>query len=122
MSDEQTIRSRAEALLAELTTAEKAGQLTQYFYFGFEREISFGGEAGAGSGSPSEAVEAALARGEVGSLLFVTDPAEINRLQKLAVEGQPARHPGAVRLRRHPRPAHDPAGADRARRLVGPRA
>jgi len=87
MSDEQTIRSRAEALLAELTTAEKAGQLTQYFYFGFERELSFGGEAGAGSGSPSEAVEAALARGEAGSLLFVTDPAEINRLQKLAVEG-----------------------------------
>ena len=32
-------------------------------------------------------VEAALARGEVGSLLFVTDPAEMNRLQRLAVEG-----------------------------------
>jgi beta-glucosidase len=32
-------------------------------------------------------VEAALARGEAGSLLFVTDPAEINRLQRLAVEG-----------------------------------
>jgi beta-glucosidase len=61
-----------EALIAELTTAEKAGQLTQYFYFGDDR---------------SEAVEAALARGEVGSLLFVTDPAQINRLQKLAVEG-----------------------------------
>jgi len=87
MSDEQTIRSRAEALLAELTTAEKAGQLTQYFYFGFERELSFGDGAGAGSSSPSEAVEAALARGEAGSLLFVTDPAETNRLQKLAVEG-----------------------------------
>ena len=51
------------------------------------------------------AVEDALARGEVGSLLFVTDPAEINRLQRLAVEGN-RRHPGAVRLRRHPRPAH----------------
>ena len=32
-------------------------------------------------------VEAALARGEAGSLLFVTDPAEINRLQRLAVDG-----------------------------------
>ena len=32
-------------------------------------------------------VEAALGRGEVGSLLFVTDPAEINRLQRLAVDG-----------------------------------
>src|SRR4029077_1635651 len=28
-----------------------------------------------------------LAKGEVGSLLFVTDPAEVNRLQRLAVEG-----------------------------------
>jgi beta-glucosidase len=32
-------------------------------------------------------VEAALGRGEAGSLLFVTNPAEINRLQRLAVEG-----------------------------------
>jgi beta-glucosidase len=32
-------------------------------------------------------VEAALGRGEAGSLLFVTDPSEINRLQRLAVEG-----------------------------------
>jgi beta-glucosidase len=32
-------------------------------------------------------VEAALGRGEAGSLLFVTDPAEINRLQRLAIEG-----------------------------------
>ena len=85
MSDEHTIRSRADELLAEMTTAEKAGQLTQYFYFGFEREP--GRRRDAGSGSQSEAVEAALARGEVGSLLFVTDPAEINRLQRLAVEG-----------------------------------
>ena len=38
MSDEHEIRSRADALLAELTTAEKAGQLSQYFYFGRERE------------------------------------------------------------------------------------
>ena len=29
-------------------------------------------------------VEDALGRGEVGSLLFVTDPAEINRLQRLS--------------------------------------
>src|SRR3954452_22276127 len=32
-------------------------------------------------------VEEALGRGEVGSLLFVTDPAEVNRLQRLAIEG-----------------------------------
>ena len=34
--------------------------------------------------------------------------------------GQPPRHPGAVRLRRHPRAAHDPAGADRAGGVLGP--
>ena len=30
------IRSRVDELLAQMTPAEKAGQLTQYFYFGFE--------------------------------------------------------------------------------------
>src|SRR5690349_18166860 len=72
MADQQAIRSRADALIAEMTPAEKAGQLTQYFFFG---------------GEQSGAVEAAVARGEVGSLLFVTDPAQINRLQRLSVEG-----------------------------------
>ncbi len=33
-------------------------------------------------------VEAALGRGEVGSLLFCTDPAEINRLQRLTIDGR----------------------------------
>ena len=33
------------------------------------------------------AVEQALQRGEAGSLLFVTDPTEINRLQRLAIDG-----------------------------------
>jgi beta-glucosidase len=31
-------------------------------------------------------VEAALREGEAGSHLFITDPAEINRLQRIAVE------------------------------------
>jgi len=34
---EAAIRSRADELIAGMTTAEKAGQLTQYFYFGFYR-------------------------------------------------------------------------------------
>lgn len=87
-SDE--VRSRVDALLAEMTPAEKAGQLTQYFYFGFMREQEgMGDEMGLSADQPSqpELVEAALARGGVGSLLFLTDPAEINRLQKLTVEG-----------------------------------
>lgn len=84
------VRARVDALLAEMTTAEKAGQLTQYFYFGFMREQEgMGDEIGLDATQPSqpELVEAALARGGVGSLLFLMDPAEINRLQKLTVKG-----------------------------------
>ena len=79
-------RSRVDDLLAEMTTAEKAGQLTQYFYFGFMRGTDDGPTIGGIRPSP-EAVEAAMGRGEAGALLFVTDPAETNRLQRLAVEG-----------------------------------
>src|SRR4029453_9491990 len=61
-------------------------QLSQYFYFG---SLQDSGEELNVGGLPSEAatVEAVLARGEAGSLLFVTDPAQINRLQRLAIEG-----------------------------------
>src|SRR4051794_16143283 len=88
---EAEIRARIDKLLAEMTVAEKAGQLTQYFYFGSTVE-----SAAATSGDRDEPlvasgqgdmVEAALSRGEAGSLLFVTDPAETNRLQRLTVEG-----------------------------------
>jgi hypothetical protein len=34
------IRSRVDELIAAMTTAEKAGQLTQYFCRGFQRELS----------------------------------------------------------------------------------
>ncbi|HWV25571.1 MAG TPA: beta-glucosidase BglX [Thermomicrobiales bacterium] len=61
---------RAQELLARMTPAEKAGQLTQLFYF------------------PQTAAkgEAAVRSGEAGALLFVADPAETNRLQRIAVE------------------------------------
>lgn len=81
------IRARAEELTAAMTTTEKAGQLTQLFYFGFQRETD---PSAASDGQPVSQpgiVEAALHRGEAGSLLFVTDPAEVNRLQRLTVEG-----------------------------------
>jgi beta-glucosidase len=87
MTDTQTglsatdIEARVDELLADMTLAEKAGQLTQYFYLGAPDAT-----VGATPQAPGE-VEDALARGEVGSLLFVTDPIEINRLQRLAVEG-----------------------------------
>jgi beta-glucosidase len=85
---EAEVAERVEALVARMTVAEKAGQLTQYFYFDLppseEQEADAHGATPAGH---EAAVEAALARGEVGSLLFVTDPAKINRLQRLAVAG-----------------------------------
>jgi beta-glucosidase len=86
---ETDIRSRVEELLAQMTPAEKAGQLTQYFYFGFEPDPDAvpAGDQDDEQGSQPAAVEAAIAAGEVGSLLFVTDPAEINRLQRLTIDG-----------------------------------
>src|SRR3954469_20794490 len=83
---EEAVRARVDELLADMTTAEKAGQLTQYFYFGFVRGTDDAPEIG-GVRPSAEGVEAAIGRGEAGSLLFVTDPAETNRLQRLAVEG-----------------------------------
>src|SRR6476646_945157 len=79
-----TIQSRVDQLMSQMTPTEKAAQLTQYFYF----------RLAAGAASPEfdpeaqpRAVEAALREGRAGSLLFVTDPAEINRLQRMAIEG-----------------------------------
>jgi beta-glucosidase len=88
-ASEEAIRSRVDDLLTGMTTAEKAGQLTQYFYFGFQRDTPTEFDPGTGDESQPGRVESALGRGEVGSLLFVTDPAEIDRLQRLAVEGNP---------------------------------
>jgi beta-glucosidase len=86
MSDAE-IRSRAAALLAEMTPAEKAGQLTQYFYFGFEPTGAPVPTRPDGALTQPQEVEAAIGRGEVGSLLFVTDPAVTNRLQREVVDG-----------------------------------
>jgi beta-glucosidase len=71
-AEESAIRARANALLAKMTPEEKAGQLTQYFYFTF--------------GNMKDAPEKELKAGRVGSLLFVTDPKETNRLQHMAVD------------------------------------
>jgi hypothetical protein len=68
-------------LLAAMTLAEKASQLTQYFYLGAPDAV-----VGPVPQKPGE-IEVALSRGEVGSLLSVTDPSEITRLQRLAIEG-----------------------------------
>ena len=79
------IQSQVDELMSRLTPAEKAGQLTQYFYF----QLPAGAEAPLelDLGRQPQAVEQALREGGSGSLLFVTDPGETNRLQRLAVEG-----------------------------------
>ena len=83
---------RADDLLARLTLAEKAGQLTQYFYFG-DGELP---DEATLAALPEEArqfalqpamVEAALDAGATGSLLFVRNPALANRLQRKALAG-----------------------------------
>ncbi|MBB4087255.1 glycoside hydrolase family 3 N-terminal domain-containing protein [Sphingomonas carotinifaciens] len=60
---------RAQALLRAMTLEEKAGQVSQQFMFGAFDQFA-----------------PIVRSGKVGSLLFVTDPAIINRLQKVAVE------------------------------------
>ncbi|MGC1295113.1 MAG: beta-glucosidase BglX [Alloacidobacterium sp.] len=70
---------RADALLQQMTTAEKIGQLNQLFYAKLPLP---------GIKVDPVSYEDHLRRGEIGSLLFVTDPKEINRLQKIAMTEQ----------------------------------
>jgi beta-glucosidase len=63
-------RQRADALLVQMTLEEKIGQMNQLFFFGSK---------------PVESINTGIRKGQIGSLLFVTDPTLINRLQKVAV-------------------------------------
>ena len=81
-----TIEAQVEKLLSQMTPADKAGQLTQYFYFRLPPDAP-GPVLDFDRDEQPRMVESQLAQGAVGSLLFLTDPAEINRLQRLAVEG-----------------------------------
>jgi beta-glucosidase len=73
MSTDDRLAQCANALLATMTLEEKAGQLSQYFYFG-------------GWAAQNELVESQVRAGQAGSLLFVADSRETNRLQRIAVE------------------------------------
>src|SRR5438105_1694354 len=65
------VNQRVNALLAQMTVDEKIGQMTQLFFGLIPDQVK-----------PEDRIR----KGEIGSLLFVTDPATINRLQKIAVE------------------------------------
>ena len=67
---------RANALLKQMTIEEKIGQLNQPFYL----KVPIPGIK-----VDPVPFEERVRRGEVGSFLFVTDPKEINRLQKIAM-------------------------------------
>ena len=71
-------------LLAEMTPEEKAGQLTQYFYFTMPADMS---PPGFDFEAMRQRVEGAMAKGRVGSALFLTKPGQINRLQRLTIQG-----------------------------------
>ena len=86
MLNGMTIEAQVEKLLSQMTPAEKAGQLTQYFYFRLPPDAP-GPVLDFDPDEQPRMVESQLAQGVVGSLLFLTDPAEINRLQRLTVEG-----------------------------------
>jgi beta-glucosidase len=67
--DDAAVRQRVEDLLKQMTMEEKLGQMNQLFAFG-----------------PPATFDEAVSKGQLGSLLFVTDPALINHFQRLAVE------------------------------------
>ena len=66
------IDKRVDDLMSRMTVDEKIGQLNQLFYF---KQFM-----------KPEMIEPGLREGKISSLLFVTDPATINRFQKVAVE------------------------------------
>jgi beta-glucosidase len=70
---------RADALMKQMTTEEKIGQLNQPFYIKFPI---------AGLKVDPVPYEDRVRHGEVGSFLFLTDAKEINRLQKIAMTEQ----------------------------------
>ena len=82
-----SITDTVESLLSQMTIEEKAGQLTQYFYFdGLPDPEPESGNLF----FPSQMrafVEERAKVGGVGSVLFVRNAEELNRLQKLTIEG-----------------------------------
>ena len=70
--DDADVSRRANDLLAQMTPAEKAGQLVDSFVFQDQASV--------------KKAEDQVASGALGAALFLTDPAAINRLQHAAVD------------------------------------
>ncbi|GAB7046737.1 glycoside hydrolase family 3 N-terminal domain-containing protein [Catenuloplanes indicus] len=86
---ELPVADRVADLLSRLTPEEKAGQLTQHFYFGAP-QVPDGADL---ASLPPEQqalvlVEDAVRDGRAGSLLFVRDAATVNRMQRTAMESR----------------------------------
>jgi beta-glucosidase len=75
-TDDVSVRLRADTLIKKMSAEQKIGQLSQLFVLG-----------------PSTSIEKRVQAGELGSLLFLMDPAEINRFQRMAVEQSPLHIP-----------------------------
>lgn len=76
MLDNPGIEARVNALLTRMTLEEKAGQLVQ-------RDA---GRLRTGPGASGSGLDDLAARGGVGSLFNLTNPSEINSIQKIAME------------------------------------
>lgn len=72
-STDAELRNRADALLRQMTVEEKSGQLNQASGVGLEAVIE-------------KESDASIQQGRVGSILWLADVKEINRLQHIAVE------------------------------------
>jgi len=89
---ELPLEDRVSDLLNRLTLAEKAGQLTQYFYMGVamnipaDFDLTTVPEQERAFVQQPMLVQAAIRNGTAGSVLFAKDPALVNHLQRIAVD------------------------------------
>ncbi|MDF1488535.1 glycoside hydrolase family 3 N-terminal domain-containing protein [Tessaracoccus caeni] len=86
MSEGTGFSARVEELIDAMSTQEKIGQLIQYFYFKLPADTDLAATS-EGMREQTRMVEEQLAQGRAGALLFVRDPADVNRLQRAAIEG-----------------------------------
>ena len=82
--DRHDVQARVDELPSQMTPDEKAGQLTQHFCVRLPTGAEVDPTLPNGCRGATPSGGAGLAA-RPGSLLFVTDPTEINRLQRLAV-------------------------------------